>query len=61
MDHWIGAHVDRHRKEMHAEAARTRMLRRRERSSLGLRGRIADGAESASNALAQFARRLRTS
>lgn len=62
MDHWISVHIDRRREELLAEAARARIIRMLESGrSTGIRGRIADGAESASNALATLARRLRTS
>lgn len=41
MDHWISVHIDRRREELHAEAARARMIRMLESGrSLGLRGRV---------------------
>ena len=62
MDHWISVHIDQRREELYADAARARVLRMLESGrSRGIRGRIADGAESASNVLASFARRMRTS
>lgn len=62
MDHWISVHIEKRREELHADAARARIIRMLESGrSMGIRGRIADGAESASNVLANFARRLRTS
>lgn len=62
MDHWISVHIEERREALHADAARARIIRMLESGrSRGIRGRIADGAESASNALANFARRLRTS
>lgn len=62
MDYWIGVHIDKRREELHADAARARIIRMLESGrSTGIRGRIADGAEFAGNALANFARRLRTS
>lgn len=62
MDHWISVHIDRRREEFYADAARARIIRMLESGrSRSIRGRIADGAEFAGNALADFARRLRTS
>lgn len=62
MDHWISVHIDKRREELYADAARARIIRMLESGrSSGIRGYVADGAESASNALANFARRLRTS
>lgn len=62
MDHWISVHIDRRREELYADAARARIIRMLESGrSSGLRGSIADAAEAAGNALANFARRLRTS
>ncbi len=62
MDHWISAHIDRRRDELQADAARTRMIRMLESGrSISVRGRIADGADSLSTALANLAQRLRTS
>jgi hypothetical protein len=62
MDHWISVHIEKRREELYADAARARIIRMLESGrSTGIRGRIADGAESASNMLANFARRLRTS
>jgi hypothetical protein len=41
MDHWIGAHIDRRREELYAEAARARIIRMLESGrSRNLRGRI---------------------
>lgn len=62
MDHWVSVHIDLRREEMVAEAARARIIRMLESGrSRSIRGRIADGAQSASNLLANFARRMRTS
>jgi hypothetical protein len=62
MDHWIGAYIDERREELYAQAARARIIRMLESGrSSGIRGRIADGAELVSDALAHFAQRLRTS
>lgn len=63
MDHWISVHIEQRREELYQDAARARTIRMIEsgRSSGGIRGRIADGAQTASDALANFARRLRTS
>jgi hypothetical protein len=62
MDIWIDVHIDKRREELYADAARARIIRMLESGrSTGIRGRIAEGAESASNALANFARRLRIS
>jgi hypothetical protein len=62
MDHWIGVHIQKRREELYADAARIRMIRMLESGrSSGLRGRIADGAESVGNLLMQLAQRMRTS
>lgn len=62
MDHWISVHIEKRREELHADAARARIIRMLESGrSPGIRGRIADGAELAGNALSNLARRLRTS
>lgn len=62
MDHWVSVHIEQRREELHRDAARARIIRMLESGrSSGIRGRIADGAQSASNALANLARRLRTS
>lgn len=62
MDHWISVHIEKRREELYADAARARIIRMLESGrSTGLRGSIANGAECASNALANLARRLRTS
>jgi hypothetical protein len=62
MDYWIGVHIEKRREELYNDAARARIIRMLESGrSTGIRGRIADGAESASNVLANLARRLRTS
>jgi hypothetical protein len=61
MDHWIDVHIEKRREELYADAARARVLRMLESGrSMGIRGRIADGAQAASNALAHVAQRLRT-
>jgi hypothetical protein len=62
MDHWLSVHIDQRREQLHAEAARARIIRMLEsgRSST-IRGRIADSAESASIMLANLARKMRTS
>jgi hypothetical protein len=62
MDIWLDVHIDKRREELYADAAKARIIRMLESGrSSGIRGRIADGAEFAGNALANFARRLRTS
>jgi hypothetical protein len=62
MDIWIDIHIDRRREELYADAARARIIRMLESGrSSSIRGRIADGAELASDALAHLAQRLRTS
>jgi len=62
MDHWVSVHIDRRREELFAQAAHARIIRMLESGrSRSIRGRIADGAEAASNLLANFARRMRTS
>lgn len=61
MDHWISVHIEKRREELYADAAHARIIRMLESGrSTGIRGRIADGAQAASEALAQFAQRLRT-
>ena len=41
MDHWISAHIEQRREELHAEAARARMIRMLENGrSRDIRGRI---------------------
>jgi hypothetical protein len=41
MDHWIGAHIERRREELFAEAARARIIRMLESGrSTSIRGRI---------------------
>lgn len=61
MEHWISVEVHRRREELLAQAARARIIRMLEsgRSST-IRGRIADGAELLSVALAGFARAIRS-
>jgi hypothetical protein len=62
MDIWIDVHIDKRREELYADAAHARIIRMLESGrSSSIRGRIADAADSASNALANFARRVRTS
>lgn len=62
MDHWIGSHIEKRREELYADAVRARVIRTLESGrSSGIRGYVADGAESFSHVLADFARRLRTS
>lgn len=41
MDHWIGVHIEKRREELHAEAARARIIRMLENGrSRDIRGRI---------------------
>ncbi|HLI95554.1 MAG TPA: hypothetical protein VKT72_05625 [Candidatus Baltobacteraceae bacterium] len=62
MDIWIDVHIDKRREELYADAARARIIRMLESGrSSSIRGYLADRAEYAGNALADFARRLRTS
>lgn len=62
MEHWISADIQRRREDLHAQAARARLLRLAESGrSSGLRGRIADNAESLSELLAGLARAMRKS
>ncbi|HEY9179092.1 MAG TPA: hypothetical protein VIO32_00130 [Candidatus Baltobacteraceae bacterium] len=61
MDHWIHVHIQKRREELYADAAHARIIRMLESGrSSSIRGRIADGAQAASDALAQIAQRLRT-
>lgn len=61
MDHWIDVHIQKRREELYADAARARIIRMLESGrSTGIRGRIANGAQAASDALAHLAQRLRT-
>lgn len=60
MEHWISVDIDRRREELHAQAVRARLIRLLESGrSSGIRGRIADGADSLSDVLADFARAMR--
>ncbi len=60
MEHWVSVEVHRRREDLLAEAARARIIRMLESGrSSGIRGRIADGAESLSVVLAGFARAMR--
>lgn len=60
MEHWISVEIQRRREEYWDDAARARALRCRESGrSTKLRGRIADGAQSLSELLADLARVLR--
>jgi len=60
MDQWMIFEIHRRREDLHALAQRIRAIREIEggRSSR-LRGRLADGADSLSGALASFARAMR--
>jgi hypothetical protein len=60
MEHWFSVDIERRREELYAQAVRARLIRLLESGrSSGLRGRIADHAESLSDALAHFARAVR--
>jgi hypothetical protein len=61
MEHWISVDIQRRREELHAQAARSRVIRMLESGrSRKLRARIADGAESLSELLAGLARVMRS-
>jgi hypothetical protein len=61
MEHWISVDIQRRREELHAQAARSRIIRMLESGrSSRLRARIADGAESLSELLAGLARVMRS-
>jgi len=60
MQHWYSVDIQRRREELHAQAARLRMIRMLESGrSNSIRRRIADSAESLSDLLAGFARAMR--
>jgi hypothetical protein len=60
MEHWISVEIHQRRDDLLAEAARARIIRMLESGrSSGIRGRIADGAESCSVLLAGLARAMR--
>ncbi len=60
MEHWYSVDIQRRREELHAQAARARIIRMLESGrSSSIRGRIADSAESLSDLLASFARAMR--
>jgi hypothetical protein len=61
MEHWISVDIHRRREELHAQAARSRVIRMLESGrSRKLRARIADSAESLSELLAGLARVMRS-
>lgn len=60
MEHWYSVDIERRREELHAQAARSRIIRMLESGrSSSLRRRIADSAESLSDLLAGLARAMR--
>jgi hypothetical protein len=60
MEHWISVEIHRRRDDLLAEAAQARIVRMLESGrSSGIRGRIADGADSLSVVLANLARAVR--
>lgn len=60
MEHWISVEIHQRRDDLLAEAARARIIRMLESGrSSGIRGRIADSAESCSALLAGLARAMR--
>jgi hypothetical protein len=60
MEHWLSVEIHRRREDLLAQAARARIIRMLESGrSSGIRGRIADSAESLSEMLADLARAMR--
>ena len=60
MDHWFTSAIHERREELHAQAARARIVRQLESGrSSGLRRRIADSAQKLSDVLAAFAQSVR--
>ena len=60
MEHWFTSAIQERREELHAQAARARIIRQLESGrSNGLRGRIADSAQKLSDVLAAFAQSVR--
>ncbi len=60
MEHWISADIQRRREELHAGAARARLIRTLESGrSSGIRGHIADRAQALSDLLGGLAQALR--
>ncbi len=60
MEHWYSVDIQRRREELHAQAERSRIIRKLESGrSSSIRRRIAESAESLSDLLACFARAMR--